>query len=212
MNMKELAAIGCVPVTYNDIASMLEGYHAPKNKVQDMERKGLLVRLKKGLYVVSSEVTRQEPVPELIANHLHSPSYVSRYSALRFYGLIPERVVNTQSMTTSRTCEFETPMGRYSYIRVSPSYFAIGMTIQKEQGVSFLIASPEKALCDIVVSTPMLRPHSMTRIRTWLEEDLRMDMEAFHAMDPNIFEACSPCSKKSQTISNLAKLIRHDNL
>lgn len=212
MKLKEFASIGCVPVTYNDIIMMLEGYRAPKNKVQSLERKGILVRLKKGLYVVSSEVSGREPVPELIANHLHAPSYVSRYSALRLYGLIPERVVNMQSMTTGRTCEFETPLGRYSYIRVPVDYFAIGITTRMEHDVSFLIATPEKALCDIIVSTSMLRPRYLTGLRTWLEEDLRIDMEAFYAMQPDIFEKCAPYIKKSQTLLNLAKLIKHDNL
>lgn len=86
----DLSQFKNVPISYGELASLLTGYNAPKNKVQEMERYGQIIRLKKGLYVLSERVSGVAPLPELVANHLHGPSYVSMQTALRFYGLIPD--------------------------------------------------------------------------------------------------------------------------
>ena len=57
--------------------------------MRSLEQKNYVIRLKRGLYVVSPEVSRVPLSLELIANHLYAPSYVSMSSALRYYGLIP---------------------------------------------------------------------------------------------------------------------------
>jgi predicted transcriptional regulator of viral defense system len=62
------------------------------HKIANLEQTGKIIRLKRGMYVVSPKVTRQLLSVELIANHIYGPSYVSMESALRYYGLIPEQV------------------------------------------------------------------------------------------------------------------------
>lgn len=50
---------------------------------------------------------------ELIANHLYGPSYVSMSWALRWHGLIPERVHLIQSLTTKHSRKFTNSLGEF---------------------------------------------------------------------------------------------------
>lgn len=196
------------PFTYNELASQLENYAAPKNKVQYMERQGKIVRLKKGMYVNAHGNASFYSSTGLIANHLYGPSYVSLHTALRYYGLIPEHVYTTTSVTMGRSREIINKVGRFTYTHVAPDYYPIGITRQKEDDLCFLMATPEKALCDLIVCTKKLRLRSLSSLLVYLEEDMRIDMELFAEMNPGIFEACAQVSKKSQTLLNLAKLLR----
>jgi len=197
-----------IPVSYGELATLLVDYNAPKNKVQEMERRGQIIRLKKGLYVLSEQESGLLPSPELVANHLHGPSYVSMQSALRMYGLIPEHVYSFKSMTLGRSCEYSNPLGHFSYIHTSPDYYAIGITSRQSGDAYFQIATPEKALCDLVVTTSGLQLRSRLSVVEYLEQYLRFDMDAFCGMDATIFEACAETGKKSQTLYNISKTLR----
>ena len=110
-----LAVFGNIPVHTSAVASLFPGLKAGNQKVRSLESNGSLLRLKKGLYVVSPEVSGKALSTELIANHLCAPSYVSMSTALRYYGLIPEAVYLTQSMTLKRARRFETAAGGFDY-------------------------------------------------------------------------------------------------
>ena len=97
--MKELKQFGVVPVDVGVLETIFDSYKHPQKKITSLEQKGSLIRLKRGLYVVSPTVSEQLLSVELIANHLYGPSYVSMQYALRYYGLIPERVHTTTSLT-----------------------------------------------------------------------------------------------------------------
>lgn len=197
-----------IPLSYDELASLLTGYNAPKNKVQEMERCGKIIRLKKGFYVVSESESGVAPLPELVANHLHGPSYVSMQTALRLYGLIPEHVYSIKSMTLGRSCEFSNPLGLFSYIHTTPDYYSIGITTQQSGEAYFQIATPEKALCDLIVSTSGIQLRSLSSVLEYLEQYLRFDMERFRSMDATIFEQCALTGKKSQTLYNISKTLR----
>ncbi len=100
--MVSLVEYGVIPIDYASIRASYPSLKALEDKICDLENKGTIIRLKRGLYIVSPAVSKKEISIELIANHLYGPSYVSRESALRFYSLIPERVYNTVSMTIKR--------------------------------------------------------------------------------------------------------------
>ena len=85
----DLEHIGNIPVSTQTVASLFPDLEAGNQKVRNLEAAGLIIRLKKGLYVVDPKVSHIVLSTELIANHLYSPSYVSMQTALRYYGLIP---------------------------------------------------------------------------------------------------------------------------
>lgn len=114
--MEQLVDFGIIPIDYASLQTTFPSFKAFKDKVSDLERKGSIIRVKRGLYVVSPAVSGKEISVELIANHLYGPSYISMESALRFYGLIPERVYNTSSMTIKRSRTLTNSFGQFNYI------------------------------------------------------------------------------------------------
>ncbi len=172
-----------------------------------MEQAGDVIRLKRGLYVVSQEITHKPLSQELIANQLYSPSYISCLSALRFYGLTPEAVYQTQSMTIKHTRTFETPIGVFAYSNVAREVFPVGVTNITRNGYSFVIATPEKALCDLIAVSPQVNLRYLPDAQRYLEEDIRLDMDAFHKMNPDIFREYAHVGKKKTSIQTLIKLL-----
>jgi len=205
--MDKLSSYGNIPIDYVTLRSLYPTHRSLWDKVANLEKQGILIRLKKGLYIVSPNITKQEVSRELIANHLYGPSYVSMEAALAFYGLIPEHVYNITSMTIKRSRSFQNELGRFSYTSCSEAYYAIGIEqAVVDQQFAFLIASPQKALCDQIVYTPNLQLRSAKAAKQYLEEDLRIDMDKFYEMDINIFQQCAIHSKKKQALQNIINL------
>lgn len=146
----------------------------------------------------------------LIANHLYGPSYVSAESALRWYGLIPESVYETISVTSGNARTYSNKTGTYRYVHATPAYCAVGVTMQQEANASFMIATPEKALCDKIVFTPYLNLRYREETLRFLEEDLRLDMERFYGLDTELLRQCAGVSRKKTTINQLIKLIENE--
>jgi hypothetical protein len=205
----DLRQFGGVPVTLAEIASLFPDIKAARNKVARMERANELIRLRRDLYLVSPSAGGQEPPLGLIANHLNAPSYVSMQTALRHYGLIPEYVYAIKSMTTKRNCEYTNPMGRFKYVTCPADYFCLDVKTIQKGSFSFLIASPEKALCDLIVTTAKLRLRSMKATEEYLEADIRLDMDAFRKMNAKVFVDCAAhTNKKQEELMNVSKLLQ----
>lgn len=115
---------------------------------------GKVYQLRRGLYSLAPPYQQIKPHPFLIANHLVRPSYVSLQSALAYYGLIPEYVPVTTSVTSARPQELATPLGKYLFQRVKTErFFAFNMG-DLGDGQSAYVAAPEKALLDLVYLQP----------------------------------------------------------
>jgi hypothetical protein len=206
--MGNLKQLGIIPVDYALMGSIFRGYKSPRNKIANLETEGKLIRLKRGLYVVSPDVSGELLSTELIANHIYGPSYISMESALTYYGLIPESVHIVKSMTTKRSRVFENSISRFDYITCSEEYYPIGINQKIGVDYSFLIASPEKALCDLILYTKEVRPRFVNALLLFLEENIRLDMEAFYKMDVKIFRECAEVGKKRNDLNNLIKLLQ----
>ena len=114
---------------------------------------GKIYQLRRGLYSTAPPYQRQQPHPFLVANHLQKASYVSLQSALSFYGLIPEVVNITTSVSTGRPERLDTPLGTFEFRHIKTELlFGYRMTELGEQ--SALIATPEKALLDLIYLQP----------------------------------------------------------
>ena len=206
--MEELKQFGIVPIDVGVLETLFTSYKHPQKKITNLEQKGSLIRLKKGLYAVSPMISARLLSAELIANHLYGPSYVSMQTALRHYGLIPESVYTTTSLTLKAAKIYENSIGRFEYIHCASDYYPIGISQVVENDYAYLIASPEKALCDLIAYTPKLRFRFVKNTKTYLEDDIRFDMDEFYKMDVTIFEQCAPVSKKKTEINNLIKLLK----
>ncbi|MBO7069105.1 MAG: hypothetical protein J6W52_10605 [Bacteroidaceae bacterium] len=205
--MNELEVFKNIPVQTSAIASLYPNITSANRKVANLERDGQIIRLKRGMYVVNPNESGKLLSLGLIGNVLYGPSYVSMLTALREYGLIPERVEVIESMTTHLTISFDNPVGRFEYHHCPKDYYSIGITQREEEGITYLIATPEKALCDYIVCTPRLPLRFIKDIYIFLEEDLRLDMNAFMEMNVDVFKQCAAVSKKQQAINNLIKIL-----
>ena len=204
---KELKDLGNVPVSMEVLQSLYKDYQSPNMHISMLEKKGLLIRLKRGLYVVSPEISSKELSVGLIANHIYGPSYVSLHWALRFYGLIPERVETITSITTRHTREFANILGHFTFRGVSKEYFPIGIKSQEDEGLHFLLASPEKALCDMLMQEKYVPDQSVSRLEVFFEEDMRIDLDDLRQMDGRIIRQCMEVGNKKPVLTNLLKLI-----
>lgn len=204
---RELREIGVIPVTTSIIESFYPDLKSAEKKVVWLEKNGYIIRLKRGLYVVNPEYTGKRLSNELIANHLYAPSYVSMSTALRYYGLIPEAVYVNQSMTVKHSRSFQTPIGNYDYKCISRGAFAVGVRTEHVADYAFLIASPEKALCDLIANSSKVNLRYMKDVENYLENDIRMDMEEFMKFDPRVLEEYIKVGKKSDSIATLLKYL-----
>jgi len=205
---RQLIEIGTIPVTTSIIESLYPDLKSANKKVIWLEKQKFIIRLKRGLYVINPEYSGKILSSEVIANHLYTPSYISMSTALRYYGLIPEAVYVHQSMTIKHPRSFQTPVGNYDYKYISRKAFPIGVRSMNKGDYAFLIASPEKALCDLIANSPKVILRYMRDVEIYLEQDIRMDMDEFHNMDATIFEDYISVGKKADSISTLLKFLR----
>ena len=205
---KELSEIGTVPITTSIIESLYPELKSANKKVIWLEKQGYIIRLKKGLYVVNPEHSRKTLSSELIANHLYAPSYISMSTALRYYGLIPEAVYIHQSMTVKHSRSFQTPIGNYEYKYITRKAFSIGVRSIHKGDYAFLMASPEKALCDLIANSSKVNLRYLKDVENFLEYDIRMDMDELYKFEPSILEEYIKVGKKAESISTLLKFLR----
>jgi hypothetical protein len=174
---------------YQVLIDALKGLAYPRNRINDLLRQGIIIRIKKGLYVFGDKYRRQPHSKELLANLVYGPSYVSLDYALAYYGIIPEKVESLTSVTPNRPRRFSTPVGLFIYRRIPARAYETGMVrVEGERGQAFLIASPEKALADKIVSVRGASFASLGEMGRFLEEDLRIDAGSIRSFSPEGIE------------------------
>ena len=120
--------------------------------VQRALKSGDVIQARRGLYHLSRSVFPNLVSTEVLANLIYGPSYVSFETALCYHGWIPEAVHNCTSVTSGRPKSFDTHLGRFSYVRIKQTPLMAGVLCAESPRGSFLIATPLKALADIVAA------------------------------------------------------------
>lgn len=199
---------GSVPVTSGELKQCLRGYRAPMARIAMLHRRGELIPLRRNLYLCSPESYSRE----LIANHLLAPSYVSYETVLSSEGIIPERVHTIRSSCMGRSRVFENSTGRYEYIGVARNYYPEGVGLKRTaEGMVYLAARPEKAVCDLILATPGLRLQSAKAAREYLEVYMRADMDAVAGWDADLIHNLAGLAKKKKNdLLNLERMLRHE--
>lgn len=205
---EELQSYSGQPLTHQLLMSVLKDYKRPNDKIHALLREGVLEYIKKGLYVAGPTLKVNRPEPFLLANHILGPSYVSLESALSYYGFIPERVYAITSITIKATRKFETPMGVFSYIRLPLPYYSFGIQQSKLSDQQYaMMASPEKALCDKVVTTSGLQLRTKKNAMSYLIDDLRMERDNLKELNMKAISEWLPYASKKATLEILIKTI-----
>jgi hypothetical protein len=101
---------------------------------------------------------------------------------------------------------YDTPLGHFEYVKMPSTYFPIGVRQEiVNNQYAFLIASPEKALCDLILYTNNLRLQSVGAMQTYLEDDLRIDFSAIEHWNTEIVKQCAEMGRKKLELKLLEK-------
>jgi len=150
-----LEIVGDAPVFETGL--LLAGDVGPANVRRQLSRwtkAGRLYKLRRGLYALAPPFQKVKPHPFVIACRLVRGSYVSCQSALAHYGLIPEHVPVTTSVTTGRPGHWDTPLGIYEFRHVKTDLLCGYRLTELSPGQRAFVASPEKALLDLIYLQP----------------------------------------------------------
>ncbi|PWQ92519.1 type IV toxin-antitoxin system AbiEi family antitoxin domain-containing protein [Leucothrix pacifica] len=207
--MEALAVFENQVIPYSALSAILDSYARPNDKINRLTKQGKLIALKRGLYALSDQ---HSPPKELIANHLFGPSYVSRQWALSYYGLLSERVVEVTSMCIGRSRQFENELGRFSYHAIPAHYYSLEQTSIQQGNSAFLMATPEKALCDLLLSIRHLRLQSTSAVLSYLSDDLRLNEAELAKLDTRAIRSFAQAGYKVALLNTLADALEvlHD--
>ena len=185
------------PFDHVYLISLLGDYVNANDKIRRMVKSGEILKLKKGLYVSADSSTHRFTV----ANLLYSPSYVSLESALSYWGMIPEKVVNITSVTNKRTREYTNKLGQFYYNPIKSSSLHLGIVYDAAN--RFVIANQTKAVSDYL----KVKKIKYKDVIALLENDLRIDIEAIAALDLELLSLLGE-EYKSPSIRKLSKQVR----
>lgn len=149
--LTKLKKLPTIYLGVDELAYYLDGTQDSRQSlIKRAVASGLLIRVKRGLYCLSDYLTNRRAHPFELAYRIYPPSVVSCESALAYYGLIPESVVTTTSVTPLRQNQFTTPLGVFHYKTVPKNRFMTSVRCVKEGDLRYFIASPWRAITDYV--------------------------------------------------------------
>lgn len=155
MKVLELNKVNKLTFSIEDIASSLSvTKDSAKVSANRYAKSNFLIRLKNNLYV-STEKFKSLTEKELfkIANIIQVPSYISFTTALSFYNVTSQQLQGMiESAALKRTKEVNTQSFRFNY-KILKKNFYNNFVFTNE----FFIATPEKALADIIYLSSMSR-------------------------------------------------------
>ena len=80
----------------------------------------------------------------------------------------------------------------------------------QENGINMLIASPEKALCDLINFSKGVNLRFIKDAKTYIEDDIRLDTDALADFNIDILKRCALYSRRQKSIENLIKYIENE--
>lgn len=152
---KQWKELGCFSI--HQIYAWMPGFN--RLNINAWIHKGLIVKLRKGWYAFS-EFLKVPDFHQYIANRIYNPSYISLHSALSHYGMIPEAILQVTSVSSLKTNTFTNPFGHYTYQSVKPALMFGYRPLRLQDGRAVLIATPEKALLDLLYLYPFYKTES----------------------------------------------------
>ena len=182
--------------SHSAIMDELKAYASPRSKLTRLIKSGELIQVRRGLFVDDRSTSLRSLAPVV-----YGPSYISFQSALAIWNLIPERVpvMISASFNKNKDKAYHTPLGEFRYLYLPNTVYPYGIQLEKENGMGYLIASPEKALCDMVYKTPSLL-HTAD-IEAFLLEDLRMELEELLKFDREFINFIAPRYRRKSLVA-----------
>ncbi len=189
-------------ISVDALTQRFQNYTDVKGKIRREVQRGMLVQVARGLYETDPRADGK-----YLAGAIYGPSYLSFDYALSVYALIPEMVYNTYTSATyckEKIKRYENAFGIFLYRDVPATVYPLGIELKAENGYSYQIATPEKALCDKLYTLSPV--YSVKALKELLFEDLRIDADAFHALRRNDILQLAPLYRATN-LKLLAKLL-----
>lgn len=197
------------PLTHQLVSDVLAEYRRPNDKINDLVQSGFLISLRRGLYVPGPELDLPLPHLFVIANHLRGPSYVSLETALAHWELIPERVYEINSISLKTSHVYNTPIGSFTYRHLDAPYYSFGLQrVEVGDNQFALMASPEKAICDKIITTAGITLRSQSQTMAFLMDDLRIDEEALEHLNLNTISSWITDAPKASSLRMLVNTLQ----
>lgn len=197
------------PLTHQLVSDVLAEYRRPNDKINDLVQSGFLISLRRGLYVPGPELDLPLPHLFVIANHLRGPSYVSLETALAHWEMIPERVYEINSISLKTSYVYNTPIGSFTYRHLDAPYYSFGLQrVEVGDNQFALMASPEKAICDKIITTAGITLRSQSQTMAFLMDDLRIDEEALEHLNLNTISSWIKDAPKASSLQMLVNTLQ----
>lgn len=173
-------------------------------------KKGLLIQLKKGVYVTSKfyhTVSNRQSYIEFVANVLKNPSYLSTEYVLQKYSMLTESVFAVTSVSRKKTRQYHNALGTFQYASIKENLFTGFYTIERD-GLPILQATKAKALFDFLYFRIWRSPD----INKSLIESYRLNLSEFSKIDLVEFEGYIKRSeiKKFLFMPDIIRELIHD--
>jgi len=170
-----------------DLNNLFDGTPAARyGMVNKALKKGDIIRLRRGLYLLSEKYRHKKLSKLFLASRIVPHSYISLESALSYYGWIPEQVTTVTSiLAQGRTKTFTTPLGEFVFYQlpVNEYEFLTGVTrVEEIKSEPFLLASPLRSLADFVYVKKI-----DWKGLSYLTDSLRIEIEQLLQIESNHF-------------------------
>lgn len=160
------------------LVSELSHYVNPSSKIRQLVLNKEIFQLVRGLYETNGNLPGH-----ILSPIIYGQSYLSFEYVLSHYALIPEAVTVYTSATLGKrkTKQYRNHFGSYLYRDVPDDVFNLGVDYRIEHGYGYLMASPEKAICDMLYKLAPVNNRS--ELRELLFLDLRIDENELLRLD-----------------------------
>ncbi len=175
-----------------------------RSQMTQWVQKDHVIPLKRGLYTLNESDRQANFSRSFLANQLCTPSYISLETALSYYGLIPEGVFATTSITTKKTQTFKNIYGEFTYSHVKLPLYTHFIQKQDEFNNTFLIATPEKALIDFF--------YFKTRFIQTVEKSLFEDsyrLQNLESINPKLLFSIAEMIGQKKLLNTIEKFITY---
>ncbi len=165
--------------SFDDLALKFRDYVNVNAKISREVKSGKLIKIARGLYETDAQTSGK-----YLAGRIFGPSYLSFDYALAAYSLIPEAVYKTYTLATfkkNKAKKYQNAFGFFTYRDIPAEVYPLGVLLREENGYSYQIATPEKALCDKLYSLSPVK--NINELRELLFDDLRIDESEFWKLD-----------------------------
>lgn len=171
----------------------LKDYASPRAKITRMLKAGELVKIRRGIFLPGNAENYSR---KSLAGIIYGPSYISFETALSYHGMIPERVnvITSATFNKNKNKHFKTPIGDFFYYYLPSTVYPYSVECANENGMNFLLASPEKALCDQIYR--LGKAACARELKELLVENWRIEPETLQKLDRKTIKFIAPLYRR----------------